>query len=143
MGRQHTWLWWTLTGAIAAWLLWMTLRPNQTVAADLALLTAQAIPAHLLIDLAGNVAVFIPLGAALSLALGGKLATRRLLLAVGLGSFFSLLIELGQLLVPSRMTALDDWLLNTAGTAIGALVGLILARSQVSFSPDNSSRRTE
>lgn len=119
-------LWWALAGAIALWLLWMTLRPNQTVAADLAPLTdpatAQGISAHLLIDLAGNVVVFAPLGAALALALGDEPVGRRLLLATLTGAGLSLCIELAQMALPSRVAALDDWLLNTVGTAIGALV---------------------
>ena len=147
MGQRHTRLWWTLAVAVAVWLLWMTLRPNQTVAADLAPLTAPAaargVSAHLLIDLAGNVAVFVPLGAALALALGSRPARVRLSLATFAGASLSLVIELAQLLIPTRVTALDDWLFNTIGTAIGALVGLILARGQVFFSSDNSSRRTK
>ena len=61
--RKPMWPWWALVGIVAAWLLWMTLRPNQTVAAGLAPLTtsaaARGISAHLLIDLAGNVVVFV------------------------------------------------------------------------------------
>ena len=117
-----------MAGLIAVWLLWMTLRPNQTVATDLAPLTAsvaaQGISAHLLIDLAGNVVVFAPLGAALALALGDKPAGRRLLLATLTGAGLSLAIELAQMAIPTRVAALDDLLLNTAGTASGALVSI-------------------
>jgi len=127
MGRRYAWLWWTLAGAVAAWLLWMTLRPNPNVAADLAPLTASAaergLSAHLLIDLAGNVAVFIPLGATLSLALAEKPVARRLALTTLIGAGLSLCIELTQIALSSRVAAPDDWLLNTIGTAIGALVG--------------------
>lgn len=104
----------------------MTLRPNPTVAADLAPLTAPAavrgIPPHVLISLAGNVVVFVPLGATLALALGDKPAGRRLLLATLIGAALSLAIELAQTAIPSRVTALDDLLLNATGTASGALV---------------------
>jgi len=103
----------------------MTLRPNPTVAADLAPLTdpaaARGISAHVLISLVGNVVVFVPLGAALALALGDKPAGRRLLLATLTGAGLSLCIELAQMALPSRVAALDDLLLNTTGTAIGAL----------------------
>ncbi len=123
--HRLVWPWWILAGAIAVWLLWMTLRPNQSVAADLTPLTetaaAQDISVHLLIDLAGNVVVFAPLGAALALALGDKPLVHRLLLATLIGAGLSLTIELAQTALPSRVAALDDWLLNTAGTAIGAL----------------------
>jgi glycopeptide antibiotics resistance protein len=121
------WPWWALAGVVAAWLLWMTLRPNQTVAAGLAPLTtsaaARGISAHLLIDLAGNVVVFVPLGAALALALSDRSMKRRLLLATLGGAALSLCIELLQTATPTRVTALDDWLLNTAGAAVGAGFG--------------------
>jgi glycopeptide antibiotics resistance protein len=82
MQRRLTLVWWALAVAVAAWLLWMTLRPNQIVATDLAPLTESAaergISIHLLIDLAGNIAVFVPLGAVLALALRGRPVRRRL-----------------------------------------------------------------
>ena len=109
----------------------MTLRPNQTVAAGLAPLTesaaAQGISTHLLIDLAGNVVVFVPLGAALSLALGDRALRRRLLLATLTGAGLSLVIELSQTTIASRVSALDDWLLNTLGAFLGALAGSAIA----------------
>jgi VanZ family protein len=112
---------------MTAWLLWMTLRPSQTVAADLAPLTepaaARGVSPHLLIDLAGNVVVFAPLGAALGLALGTKSTRCRLLLASLIGTELSLVIELAQSTIPTRVAAPDDWALNTAGTAIGAAIG--------------------
>lgn len=120
-------LWWALVGLIAAWLLWMTLRPNPAVANDLAPLTeagaAHGLSPRVLIGLAGNVAVFVPLGLALARALMGRPTGRRVLLATLIGAAFSLTIEVAQSMLPSRVMALDDWLLNTVGTAIGALVG--------------------
>jgi glycopeptide antibiotics resistance protein len=127
MGQRHTWFWWALAAVVALWLLWMTLRPNETVATDLSPLTTSAsergISTHLLIDLAGNIVVFVPLGTALALALRGRPAGRRLLLATLGGAGLSLTIELIQTAIPTRVTALDDWLLNTAGTWLGALGG--------------------
>jgi glycopeptide antibiotics resistance protein len=115
---------------VAAWLLWMTLRPNQTVATDLAPLTEAAaergVSIHLLIDLAGNVVVFAPLGAALALALRGRSMGRRLLLATLGGAGLSLAIELIQTAIPSRVAALDDWLFNTGGAFLGALAGCVV-----------------
>jgi len=125
-GPGRTW-WWTPAIMIAVWLLWMTLRPNETVAADLAPLTeagaARTIPAYVLIDLVGNVIVFVPLGAAVVLALGGMPAARRLALATLIGSGLSLGIEITQAALPARAAQSIDWMLNTAGTAIGALAG--------------------
>ena len=132
MKRKPTWFWWVSAGAIAVWLLWMTLRPNPTVAADLAPLTEPAadrgIPPRVLISLAGNIVVFVPLGAALALALDGLSTRRRLLLATLIGAGLSLSIELLQATIPSRVTAVDDLLLNTIGTAIGALISLCVSR---------------
>ena len=130
---RSAWPWWTLAGTVAVWLLWMTLRPNPTVTASLAPLTEPAadrgIPPRVLIGLAGNVVVFMPLGAALALALGGKPVGRQLLLATLIGAGLSLSIELAQMAVPSRVTAADDLLLNTVGTALGALLGRLLQKT--------------
>jgi glycopeptide antibiotics resistance protein len=134
--RRFTWFWWALAGIVAAWLLWMTLRPNPTVTASLAPLTEPAaergISPRVLIGLAGNVVVFVPLGAALALALGERPAGRRLLLATLIGAGLSLGIELTQMALPSRVTAVDDLLLNAVGTAVGAMISLgMQGRNQV------------
>jgi glycopeptide antibiotics resistance protein len=125
MRPQRSRVWWLLSAIVAIWLLWMTLRPNQTVAADLALLTGPAtergVSAHVLIDLVGNVAVFLPLGLILALALRGRPTGRRLSLATLGGAGLSLVIELIQSALPSRVSALDDWLLNTGGAFLGAM----------------------
>jgi glycopeptide antibiotics resistance protein len=63
------------------------------------------------------------LGAALALALRVKPVGRRFLMATLIGAALSLSIELVQMAVPSRVTALSDVLLNTVGTAAGAMVG--------------------
>lgn len=136
--RRRTWPWWGLTAAVAAWLLWMTLRPNPTVAADLAPLTTAAarrgISPYALISLAGNVVVFIPLGAALALAVGGASPWRRFALATLVGAGFSLLIEAAQSALVTRVASPGDWLLNTLGTMVGAAtVCLVTARRSLSI----------
>ncbi len=132
MKHRATWFWWTLAGVVVVWLLWMTLRPNPSVAANLAPLTEPAaergISPRVLIGLVGNVVVFVPLGAALALALGGKPAGRRLLLATLAGAGLSFGIELAQMALPSRVTAADDLVLNTVGTAVGAVISLGMQR---------------
>ena len=124
---SRRWVWWALASAVALWLLWMTLRPSATVATDLSPLTqrdaARGISSRVLIELAGNVVVFVPLGAALVLALGDRSMSSRLLTATLIGAVLSLGIELAQTALPSRVTSARDLLLNTAGTAIGALFG--------------------
>jgi glycopeptide antibiotics resistance protein len=141
MRSRGSWVWWALSAAAAVWLLWMTLRPNQAVATDLAPLTGPAakrgISAHVLIDLAGNVVVFLPLGLALALALRGRPTGRRLFLATLGGAGLSLIIELIQTTIPSRVATLDDWLLNTGGAFMGALAGCVVARSSCGSEIEN------
>ena len=133
MTRRCVWLCWGLAGVVAAWLLWMTLRPNDTVASELAPLTVsaseQGLPKRVLIDLIGNVAVFVPLGVTVALALGcgGWPVVRQAVLATVAGAALSLGIELAQTGLPSRVAAPGDWLLNTLGTAIGAVAGCWLS----------------
>lgn len=131
MRQSHIWLGWALVGVVYAWLLWMTLRSNQIVAASLSPLTApvaaRGVSVRLLVDLAGNVVVFVPLGAALALALSRRPARTWLALTTLAGAGLSLAIELAQSLIPTRVAALEDWLLNTVGVVLGALLVRCLA----------------
>ncbi len=121
-------LWWSVAAATALWLLWMTLRPTTEVAANLAPLTGPAatrgISLYWLIDIAGNIVVFAPLGAAVALALGDHPVRLRLLGGSGAGALLSASIELAQLALPSRVSAVGDWALNTVGAAIGAALAV-------------------
>ena len=66
----------------------------------------------------GNVLLFVPFG-----LLAGVLATpRRWWVALVAGSATSAAIETVQLAIPGRWTTLQDWVLNTAGTAAGLVV---------------------
>lgn len=126
-------LWWLVVAVVAAWLLWMTLRPQAQVTADLTTITtpaaAQGISIPFLIGFLGNVAVFIPLGAAATLALESEPLKTRLLTSIAIGTTLSAAIELLQLAIPSRVSGFDDWLLNTAGTCIGALIAVTIDRA--------------
>jgi glycopeptide antibiotics resistance protein len=46
----------------------------------------------------------------------------------GAGLLLSLFIEIAQLAIPSRVTDVDDVILNTLGTAAGALLAWVLLR---------------
>lgn len=70
----------------------------------------------------GNVFLFAPLGAALSCC---AVSRRR---AVATGAALSVVVECLQLVVPGRTSAVDDVLLNTAGTALGYWAASILLR---------------
>jgi glycopeptide antibiotics resistance protein len=126
-------LWWLVVVAIAAWLLWMTLRSQEQVTADLTPITvpaaARGISAGFLVDFRGNIVVFVPLGAAIAFALTGKSLKTRLLVSIAIGAALSAVIELTQLTIPSRVSGLDDWLLNTAGALIGAVIAVIINRT--------------
>jgi glycopeptide antibiotics resistance protein len=153
---------WLAVAVITAWLLWMTLRPSrdisvtgvrmgmplseinlrpfsQKVWAIRALLAPSAPSArrsartYLFIDVLGNIAVFVPLGAALGMATAPPGPRRRLGMRwwqriIGVGLLLSLSIELFQLAIPSRATDVDDVILNTLGTMVGALVAWGLLR---------------
>ncbi len=88
---------------------------------------------YLFVDVLGNVAVFIPLGAALGCATLIGRPRRRFwpwwLSVTGAGLLLSLFIEIAQLAIPSRVTDVDDVILNTLGTAAGALLAWGLLRS--------------
>ena len=83
-------------------------------------------------DVLGNVAVFVPFGAALAVAtLLGRPKRRKgrkfwlwWLAVTGAGLLFSLFIEIAQLAIPSRVTDVDDVILNTLGTGSGACAGM-------------------
>ncbi|MBN2392193.1 MAG: VanZ family protein [Anaerolineae bacterium] len=126
-------LWWLVVVVVAAWLLWMTLRTQDQASADLAYITtpavAQGISIPFLIDFLGNIAVFIPLGAAAAFALANKPRGTRLLAATAIGAGLSATIEFLQRTIPSRFSGFDDWLLNTAGTLIGAVIAVIIDRT--------------
>lgn len=71
------------------------------------------------IDVIGNVVVFVPIGLGLAGMLTGT-DRRRLWTAVALGFALSLTIEAIQSTIPTRATDIDDLIFNTLGTAIGA-----------------------
>lgn len=125
--------WWLIAGLVSLWLLWMTLRPNPEVARELETLTAPAtargISYFWLIDIAGNIAVFAPLGAAVALALSvSRSLASRVLLGTGAGLLVSAFIELLQGLSSSRVSSLGDVVLNGIGAAMGALIATWLSR---------------
>jgi glycopeptide antibiotics resistance protein len=119
-------LWWGVAALIALWLYWMTLRPQATVSADLTPITAtaasQGLSSRFVIGFLGNIAVFVPWGAAVALALNRRAWWHMLGGAIGSGALLSASIELLQMAVPGRVTAWDDWALNTLGAAFGAIV---------------------
>jgi glycopeptide antibiotics resistance protein len=142
------WVWWLLVGVTTAWLLWMTLRPdrhfnpNQINLIPMAehsealicliyhtCFSARRSLWFLLIDVVGNVAVFIPLGFGLAGALP-QADFRQNIGRAALGGFsLSLVIELSQLAIPSRTTDVDDLIFNTIGATLGAVIFVLLLQT--------------
>ncbi|HSB98696.1 MAG TPA: VanZ family protein, partial [Burkholderiaceae bacterium] len=83
-------------------------------------------------DVISNLLGYVPLGLLLVLAPGyrddgGSAAVRN---ATVLAALLSYALEVGQHLLPQRVPSLLDWLLNSLGAAVGALLGRGLARTQ-------------
>lgn len=90
----------------------------------------------------GNIALFVPLGLFLHLAL-----RRSVLLTAGLGMLASVGVEILQLPIWSRSSDVDDVILNTAGALVGAgLAALVLRlpgawrRPRLLFPPELQTR---
>ena len=80
---------------------------------------------YLLRDVAVNVLLYIPLGAAAALVLARKHSRAvAVALAIPLGTVVSAILEMLQIYVPGRQSSLVDVASNTAGTAAGALAAL-------------------
>jgi glycopeptide antibiotics resistance protein len=76
-------------------------------------------------DAVSNVLLFVPLGALLSFRVAGRgtgLGMTLVVAALG-GLALSILVECGQLFLPSRVPSLVDLTTNTAGATLGALAG--------------------
>ncbi len=128
IGRKF---WWGVASVVTLWLLWMTLRPNPEVAASLQVLTTPAarhgIPYFWLIDIAGNIIVFAPLGAAVALSVcTPRPVDVRILYGTLAGLLLSCTIELLQGLTATRHASLGDVALNTVGAALGAGVAIAM-----------------
>lgn len=83
---------------------------------------------------------FIPFGFLLALLLCLKGLKRRsaIVLATGIGGFFSLFIELVQIYIPTRSSELSDLFLNTLGSLLGAFVILLVFRNRGQTRPETS-----
>jgi hypothetical protein len=79
-------------------------------------------------DITSNLLGYLPLGALLMLALrrSGWRVAPALVLALALPAALSYATEVLQHFVPGRVPAREDWLMNCAGAAAGALLALLL-----------------
>lgn len=85
---------------------------------------AWALPTVGRVELAANVVLFV------APVLFAVVATRRPLLVAAAGSGLSVLVETVQALVPAlgRSCSTNDWLSNTIGVVIGAVLGMVALR---------------
>jgi hypothetical protein len=143
------WGCWLLIGITTLWLLWATLRADRIIPPNDINLMPMAEHGgalaclinndclfqrrafwFLLIDVVGNIIIFVPLG----FGLAGVLYQANLLKTIGLaalgGFSLSLMIELIQLAIPSRSTDVDDLIFNTLGTFLGALCFALVLRTE-------------
>jgi glycopeptide antibiotics resistance protein len=139
---------WATALLVAAWILSMTLvERGQTGSINLVPFSRKlpalacllggcefpgernAAAAFLFVDFLGNIAVFVPFGAALAVATFPRRVRGRRGRHFGvrwwggvplIGFLLSLGIETAQLFLASRATDIDDVILNTLGTLIGA-----------------------
>ena len=143
--RSPRWVWWALLSVTGGVLLWVLLRPGEShtglnlspfkeiLRALRPLRTADEPWQHpafhyLVRNVGGNIAAFLPLGLAMVGLLRQQGAWKALGWAVGVGFLFSLSIEVLQLVVPLRVTDIDDLLFNTVGAFLGGLLGLLVVR---------------
>jgi VanZ family protein len=82
---------------------------------------------HQRFDIVANLVAYVPLGGLLAVALlrSGRRPAAAFWLAVPAGVGLSLGMEWLQVLLPMRVPSRLDWLLNAAGTLLGALAGVL------------------
>jgi glycopeptide antibiotics resistance protein len=125
-----------LAAAFAA-IVVVTVRPSGSGAHELRLRPFEDIrlavppPVHRgwIAEIVGNVLLFAPLGVVLCLR---HMSLRRSILAA---AALSVAVELVQLALPGRTTAVDDVLCNTTGAALGWLVASLVHRPVPARSP--------
>lgn len=80
-------------------------------------------------DALANLLLYIPLGLLLVVMKREGPRGGRVVMAVVLGFLLSLSVEVTQLWLPPRTTSLSDLVLNTAGSLVGAVLGLVIVRT--------------
>ncbi len=89
---------------------------------------AAAAARYLLVDVVGNLLLFVPVGLTVAAAHPGRTRRRRFLVATAVALVLSAGIETAQLWMPSRASDVDDVLFNTTGAMLGAALGILVPR---------------
>lgn len=84
-------------------------------------------------DQVANLLGYMPLGGLVALGIGGARgsASRAVATATGISAGLSFGLEVMQTFLPQRVPSSLDWLLNTMGGLIGAVIGVTLQRAGV------------
>lgn len=77
-----------------------------------------------------NLLIYVPVGLFVPIGFPRSTAVRTVATATMVGSLTSLSVEVLQFLFTYRVAATDDWILNTVGTLLGALVWLVVSWSR-------------
>lgn len=80
-------------------------------------------------DVVTNFVAYLPFGFFFASAARARPATRRLAAALAAGTLLSLAMETLQTYLPTRVASAADLACNAAGTAVGALAAIAIARS--------------
>lgn len=86
---------------------------------------------YLVVDVLGNLVLFLPLGLTVAGVVGRWAPVGRLAAAGLTGLGLSVAIELVQLGIPGRASDVDDVIFNTVGTLVGAATYAVAARRRV------------
>ena len=128
-----------LTLAYLCWVAWLTLGPQplddgsqgvlHRLIRELGRIDGLAWITYAVVEFTANIALFLPLGVLLILALGERLWWA----AAAGGVALTLLIEFAQLFLPTRVSDPRDLLANTLGTAAGVAFayGVLVYRRRV------------
>lgn len=93
-----------------------------------------ATPARLsLTDAVSNLLLFVPIGAFAAAVIGRRGRLRDSALVIALGAALSIVLELGQLLVPWRIPSVFDIAFETAGMVVGVIVQRVAASKLDAF----------
>lgn len=132
-------LWRVLAALYLLALAWIVLTPADVAGQATGIVTVLAralegagVPfgvGYPVLEFTANIALFVPFGALAVVAVPLRAPSRASTLAViASGALASIAIELTQLLVPGRVSALSDVIANTLGTGVGVAFGWWMLR---------------
>jgi VanZ family protein len=110
---------WAIMGWLILVAIWLTWTPFSVAPPRF---DFRFLPRRDPVELSGNLLLLLPFGAVVGLMARG----RPILTATVVAAVFSFALESGQTMLPARLAALSDLMLNTAGATLGAVIALRL-----------------